>query len=71
MLERLAVEAGAHEPSHLARQIHLLVRGSIIAAVEGRPDAVTEAHAAARHLLEQARRASEFGERGTARAEPS
>jgi AcrR family transcriptional regulator len=55
ILERLAVEAGAREPSHLARQIHLLVRGSIIAAIEGRPDAVTEAHAAARHLLEQAR----------------
>lgn len=55
MLERLAVEAGAREPSHLARQIHLLMRGSIIAAVEGRPDAGTEARAAARHLLEQAR----------------
>jgi AcrR family transcriptional regulator len=54
LLERLAGEAGAREPTHLARQIHLLMRGSIIAAVEGRPDAVNEARAAARHLLEQA-----------------
>jgi AcrR family transcriptional regulator len=54
VLERLSVEAGVSEPSRLARQIHLLVRGCIIAAVEGRPDAVTEAQAAARHLVEQA-----------------
>jgi AcrR family transcriptional regulator len=54
LLEQLSVEAGAPEPARLAHQIHLLVRGAIVAATEGRVDAVPEARAAARQLVEQA-----------------
>lgn len=53
-LERLAVEANAREPERLAQQIHLLVRGAIVAAAQGRPDAVQEASVLARQLIEQA-----------------
>ena len=54
LLERLAVDAGASEPKRLARQIHLLMRGSIVAATEGRRDAATDAREAARDLVERA-----------------
>jgi AcrR family transcriptional regulator len=53
-LERLAVEAKTREPARLAQQIHLLVRGAIVAAAQGRPDAVQEASVLARQLIEQA-----------------
>ena len=53
-LERLAVEANAREPERLAQQIHLLVRGAIVAAAQGRRDAVQEASVLARQLIEQA-----------------
>lgn len=53
-LERLAVEANAREPERLAQQIHLLVRGAVVAAAQGRPDAVQEASVLARQLIEQA-----------------
>lgn len=53
LLERLAVEAAAREPERLARQIHLLMRGAIVAATEGRLDAVQDAREAARQLVEQ------------------
>jgi AcrR family transcriptional regulator len=53
-LERLAVEANAREPERLAQQIHLLVRGAIVAAAQGRHDAVQEASVLARQLIEQA-----------------
>jgi AcrR family transcriptional regulator len=53
-LERLAVEANAREPERLAQQIHLLVRGAIVAAAQGRPHAVHEASVLARQLIEQA-----------------
>lgn len=54
VLEQLAVEAGAHNPERLARQIQLLMRGAIVAAMEGRPDdAILEARDAAQRLLEQ------------------
>ena len=52
-LEGLAVEANAREPERLARQIHLLMRGTIVAAAEGHT-AVPEAREAARQLIEQA-----------------
>jgi AcrR family transcriptional regulator len=54
LLERLAVEANADEPERLARQIHLLVRGAVIAATEGRADAVVDGRDAARHLVQRA-----------------
>ena len=53
-LERLAVEANDREPERLAQQIHLLVRGAIVAAAQGRRDAVQEASVLARQLIEQA-----------------
>jgi AcrR family transcriptional regulator len=53
-LERVAVEANAREPERLAQQVHLLVRGAIVAAAQGRPDAVQEASVLARQLIEQA-----------------
>jgi AcrR family transcriptional regulator len=53
-LERLAVEAKTREPARLAQQIHLLVRGAIVAAAQGRPDAVQEASVLARQLIGQA-----------------
>ena len=53
-LERLAVEANVREPERLAQQLHLLVRGTIVAAAQGRPDAVQEASVLARQLVEQA-----------------
>ena len=53
-LERLAVDAKTREPARLAQQIHLLVRGAIVAAAQGRPDAVQEASVLARQLIEQA-----------------
>jgi AcrR family transcriptional regulator len=53
-LERLAVEANAREPEGLAQQLHLLVRGAIVAATQGRADAVQEASVLARQLVEQA-----------------
>jgi AcrR family transcriptional regulator len=53
-LVQLAVEAEARGPELLARQIHLLMRGAIVAATEGRRDAVQEAREAARQLIDQA-----------------
>jgi AcrR family transcriptional regulator len=53
-LRRLAAEASAGEPDRLALQIHLLMRGAIVAATEGRPDALAAAREAARRLVEQA-----------------
>ena len=57
--ERLAIEADAREPKRLAQQLHLLLRGTIVAATQGRPDAVKEAGVLARHLVEQALPAQE------------
>jgi AcrR family transcriptional regulator len=54
LLERLAAESGAAEPDRLAQQLHLLVRGVVVAATEGRADAVPAAREAAQQLLELA-----------------
>ena len=53
-LERLAIEANAREPKRLAQQLHLLLRGTIVAATQGRPAAVQEARLLGRQLVEQA-----------------
>lgn len=53
-LERLAHEANAREPAGLAQQIHLLVRGVIVATTEGRAGAVRAGREAARSLVEPA-----------------
>lgn len=54
LLAQLTAEARASDPQLLARQIHLLMRGTIVAATEGRADAVHEARDAARQLVERA-----------------
>jgi AcrR family transcriptional regulator len=53
-LERIAIQANAREPKRLAHQLHLLLRGTIVAATQGRPAAVQEAGLLARQLVEQA-----------------
>jgi AcrR family transcriptional regulator len=50
-----AEDAGVRDPSSFAHRIQLLMRGSIVAAVEGRVEAVAEAGALARELLAQER----------------
>jgi AcrR family transcriptional regulator len=49
---RLAREAGARDPDGLAHQLQLLMRGILVAGVEGRPDAVRAGGIAAQRLLE-------------------
>lgn len=53
LLTRFATEAGARDPVGFAHQIHVLIRGAIVAAVEGRFDAVEHACSLARGLWEQ------------------
>jgi AcrR family transcriptional regulator len=50
-LERVAVEATDREPERLARQIHLLVLGAIVAATDRNPEAGRDAREAARQLI--------------------
>jgi AcrR family transcriptional regulator len=54
-LERLATEAGVTDPSAFARQWHILMKGSIVAAAEGDPEAAKRAQAIGRLLLDSAR----------------
>jgi AcrR family transcriptional regulator len=49
---RLAEEAGLRDPAAVAHQIQLLMRGAFVASVEGHDDAVRQAPAAAKRLLE-------------------
>jgi len=53
LLCRLAGEAHLSEPRSLAHQLQIIMRGSIVAAVEGNHAAVEEAHTLALQLLEQ------------------
>jgi AcrR family transcriptional regulator len=53
LLRRLADEAHSREPRSLAHQLQILMRGSIVAAVEGNQAAVDEAQALARRLVER------------------
>jgi AcrR family transcriptional regulator len=57
-LEQLATEAGVADPAGFARQWHILMKGSIVAAAEGDHDAALRAQAVGRLLLEDARAAS-------------
>lgn len=54
-LQRLAVEAGADDPDALARQWHILMKGSIVAAGEGDVEAARRAQEIARLLLSSQR----------------
>ncbi|WP_030544839.1 TetR/AcrR family transcriptional regulator [Streptomyces albus] len=52
----LADEAGLRDTEDFARSWHILMKGSIISATEGDPDAARRARAMARLLIEQHRR---------------
>jgi len=54
-LERLATEAGADDPDALARQWHILMKGSIVAAGEGDVEAARRAREIAQQLLPRQR----------------
>jgi len=54
-IEGLAVDAGVDEPAGFARQWHILMKGSIVAAGEGDADAAQRAQAIGRLLLASAR----------------
>ena len=53
LLTRFAAEAGVRDPVAFAHQIQILMRGSIVAAVEGRFDAVDHGRSLARQLWQQ------------------
>lgn len=52
LLRRLAEDAGVRDAATFAHQIQILIRGSIVAAVEGHLEAVAQARVIARLLLE-------------------
>ncbi len=54
-LEELATDAGIADPASLAREWHILMKGSIVAAGEGDVDASRRAQRIGRVLLAQAR----------------
>jgi AcrR family transcriptional regulator len=58
VVERLAEEAGLDDVDSFARSWHILMKGSIVSAAEGDPEAAQRAKAMARLLIEQHRRAS-------------
>jgi AcrR family transcriptional regulator len=53
LLRRFAVEAGVPDPVGFAHRIQLLMRGAIVAAVEGQFDAVEQAGLVARRLWQE------------------
>jgi AcrR family transcriptional regulator len=53
-LEELAADAGLDDPAAFAREWHILMKGSIVAAVEGDLDAALRAQRIGRALLAQA-----------------
>jgi AcrR family transcriptional regulator len=52
-VERLAREAGVADPEHFARQWHILMKGSIVAAAEGDRDAARRTRDVGALLLER------------------
>jgi AcrR family transcriptional regulator len=55
MVRQLADEAGLRDTDDFARSWHILMKGSVIAAAEGDPDAAEHAKAMARSLIERHR----------------
>lgn len=55
VLRRLATQAGLREPGEFARAFHILMKGSIVAAVEGDVAAAQPAKAMARTLIDRHR----------------
>ncbi|MDQ1720495.1 MAG: hypothetical protein QOI26_229 [Pseudonocardiales bacterium] len=54
-MERLAVDAALSEPAEFAKSWHILMKGSIVSAVEGDRRAALRAKAMARRLIEEHR----------------
>jgi AcrR family transcriptional regulator len=63
-LEELAGDAGVADPASLAREWHILMKGSIVAAGEGDVDAARRAKRIGRVLLTHARSAARGAEAG-------
>jgi AcrR family transcriptional regulator len=55
VVRRLAEEAGVRDPSSFARSWHILMKGSIVQAVEGDLDAAARAKSMARLLIDKHR----------------
>ena len=55
VVRRLAENAGLRDPASFARSWHILMKGSIVSAVEGDSDAARRAKAMARRLIEDHR----------------
>lgn len=55
LLQTYAAEAGIRDPERVAAQLHILMWGSIVAAVNGRLDAARQARVLAELLLERER----------------
>nr|WP_046771899.1 TetR/AcrR family transcriptional regulator [Jiangella alkaliphila] len=55
MIRRRAVEAGLRDPDDFARSWHILMKGAILAAAEGEPEAARHAHDMARTLIDNFR----------------
>jgi AcrR family transcriptional regulator len=55
LMTRFAKDAGVRDPVGFAHQIHILMRGAIVAAVEGQFGAVDQARLLVRRLWEQER----------------
>jgi len=55
LMTRFAKDAGVRDPVSFAHQIHILMRGAIVAAVEGQLEAVDQARLLVRRLWEQER----------------
>ncbi|HLB17794.1 MAG TPA: helix-turn-helix domain-containing protein [Gaiellaceae bacterium] len=55
LMMRFAKDAGVRDPVGFAHQIHILMRGAIVAAVEGQLEAVDQARLLVRRLWEQER----------------
>jgi hypothetical protein len=56
ILRQRAETAGLHDPDGFARSLHILMKGSIISAVEGDLEAAHRTQAMARTVIEQYRR---------------
>ena len=55
IVRKLAEEAGLRDPESFARSCHILMKGSIVSAVEGDAEAAQRASSMARLLIEQHR----------------
>jgi len=55
VVRQLAQDAGLREPDSFSRSWHILMKGSIVSAAEGDPEAAKRAQTMARHLIDDHR----------------